>query len=285
MLIYLQPESFCGELSLRDRAKVLEGHLRRSSDGSMKLGDYVEWLEVAGLPLPSRQTLRLDIERYASWCDDIIYGKGKKILYVNSHARRDAIRYFLGEPWVDSPLKPKLSSSVCRCLLLAMNLKEEVEFQYAALPKEGHAPTYKVHRGVPVRTLPGSDAGYMAIWLKDGRVFTINLTRVLGRVSFTGQSTQSYQSRKTETPLILSVQSQSLQSVKRCADQFEGGMRKGNTIRFSLPESMALMTADIIDAWWRRTGEHIREANRTIDLSGEKTIILVEQTLIEPQET
>lgn len=277
MLIHLRPESFCGEVSLRDRAKVLEGRLRRSSDGSMKLGNYVEWLEEAELPLPSRQTLRLDIERYASWCDDIAYGEGKKILYVNSHARGDAIRYFLGEPWVDSPLKPKLSSSVCRCLLLAMHLKEEVEFQYAALPKEGNAPTYKVHRGVPVGTLPGSDSGYMDIWLKDGREFTINLARVQGRVSFTGQSTKSYQSRKTEIPLILNVQSQNLRSVERCTDQFEGGVRKGNTIRFSLPESMALMTADILDAWWRRTGANVREAGRILDLYGEKTIISVEQ--------
>ena len=141
MLIHCRPESFCGETSLRERAKVLERRLRRASDGSVKIREYGEWIEEMGLPVPSRQTLRLDIERYAAWCDDLIYGENKKSLIIDPHVREDAIRYFLGEPWVDSPLKPKLSSSVCRCLLLAMHLKEEVEFQYAALPQEGRAPT------------------------------------------------------------------------------------------------------------------------------------------------
>jgi len=276
MLIHLRPESFCGESSLQSRVTILERRLRYSSDNAVKIGEYGEWIEEAGLSIPSRQTLRLDLERYAAWCDDIVYGGGKKILMINSHVRRDAIRYFLGEPWLDSPLKPKLSSSICRCLLLAMVLKEEVVFPYTALPKEGRASTYKVHRGVPIRTLPGSDSGYMAIWQKDGRVFTINLARVQGHVSFTGQDTRSYQPQRTETQEVLSVQSENFQSVDRCADQFEGGVRKGNTILFSIPEAMTLMTADLLESWWRRTSASPREVERAFDISNEKTVFSIQ---------
>jgi hypothetical protein len=276
MLIHLRPESFCGESSLQNRVKVLERHLRSSSDGTIKIGEYGDWIEKAGLSVPSRQTLRLDLERYTAWCDDIVYGDGKKILMIDSHVRRDAIRYFLGEPWTDSPLKPKLSSSVCRCLLLAMVLQEEVEFPYMALPKEGRASTYKVHRGVPIRTLPGIDSGYMEIWQKDGRSFTINLARVQGRVSFTGQTTYSCTRTEATGQKILKVQSENLQDIERCADQFEGGVRKGNTILFSMPEAMTLMTADLLESWWRRTSTSPRQVERSFDVSDEKIIFSIQ---------
>ncbi len=251
---------------MRKRLEVLERGLRRASDGGMKLGDYAAWLKASGVVVPSRQTLRADLERYVQRCDDLVYGDRQKSLTLDVHARRDAIRYFLGEPWLASPLKPKLSSSVCRCFLLAMHFQEEVEFQYAALPQPGLAPTFKIHRGVPLRTLPGSDSGYMAIWLEQGLVMPINLTRVRGRVAFTGRDIGHYRPPPVDPEVILSVRSGNPQSLERCANQFDGNLEGGRELRFPMPASLALMTADLLEAWWRRTSATPRQTERTIEL-------------------
>ncbi|MHB1563729.1 MAG: hypothetical protein ACYCXP_06490 [Leptospirillum sp.] len=259
------------------RVKLLERRLRSSSDGTVKISEYGEWIEEAGLPVPTRQTLRLDLERYAAWCDDIAYGGGRKILAIDPHAGKDAIRHFLGEPWIDSPLKPKLSSSACRCFLLAMVLKKEVEFPYTALPREGSPPTYKIHRGVPIRTLPGSDSGYMAVWERSGQVFPINLARSQGRVSFTKQADiSSYKTPKIYAEqAILDVQSGDKQATERCLNQFDGGVRKENAILIPVPEIMAVMMADILESWWRRTTTMPRQVERTFSISGKTTTISI----------
>jgi len=251
---------------VRERLEVLERGLRRASDGEMKLGEYAAWLKASGLAVPSRQTLRADLERYVRHCDDLAYGDHQKTLALDVHAGRDAIRYFLGEPWLASPLKPKLSSSVCRCLLLALHLREEVEFQYAALPQPGLAPTFKTHRGVPLRTLPGSDSGYMAIWLEEGTVMPINLTRVRGRAAFTGRDIGHYRPLPSDPEVILSVRSGNPQSLERCAGQFDGSLEGGREVRFPMPASLALMSADLLEGWWRRTSAVPRRAERRIEL-------------------
>jgi hypothetical protein len=251
---------------MRERLEVLERGLRRASDGGMKLGEYAAWLKAAGLAVPSRQTLRSDLERYVRNCDDLGYGDHQKTLAIDVHAGRDAIRYFLGEPWLASPLKPRLSSSVCRCLLLARHLEEEVEFQYAALPQPGLAPTFKTHRGVPLRTLPGSDSGYMAIWLEQGTVMPINLARIRGRVAFTGRDIGHYQLPPADPEVILSVRCKNQQSLERCAGQFDGNIAGGQELHFAMPASLAIMSADLLEAWWRRTSAAPRQAERMIDL-------------------
>jgi hypothetical protein len=267
MIIHLHPTIFCCENSVRERLELLERGLRRASEGEIKLGDYAVWLEQAGFTVPSRQTLRLDLERYVQGCDDLVYGEQKKMVSIDVHAGRDAIRYFLGEPWLASPLQPRLSSAVCRCLLLAMHLEKEVEFSYTALPQPGLAPTFKIHRGVPLRMLPGSDSGYFAVGLEHGEVMHINLARVQGRVAFTGRSTAHYQTPPVDTEIVLRVQCPDLQAVERCAGQFYGGVKTGLELRFTLPYSLAVMTADLLDTWWRRTSASPRKAERCIDLS------------------
>jgi hypothetical protein len=266
MILHLSPSAFCYETQVRERLEVLERRLRRASEGGMKLGDYATWLRDAGLALPSRQTLRSDMERYAQHCDDLVYGDHQKSLRINVHIERDAICYFLGEPWLASPLKPKLSSAVCRCLLLAMHLREEVEFPYAALPQLGHAPTFKIHRGVPLRTLPGIDSGYMAVWLEQGALMHINLARIRGRVAFTGHDIGHYQPPPPNPDVILSVHCANQQSLERCAGQFAGGIYEGREIRFAMSASLAVMSADLLEAWWRRTHAALRQAERIFDL-------------------
>lgn len=275
MIIHLHPSTFCAEDSVRARLEILERGLRRTSNGEIKLGDYGRWLETAAIPVPSRQTLRQDMERYARYCDDLIYGEQhKKTLVMDVHARRDAIRYFLGEPWLASPLQPRLSSAVCRSLLLAMHLREEVEFSYAALPQRGLAPTFKLHRGVPLRTLPGSDSGYMAIWLEYGAVMHINLARVQGGVAFTDYDIGHYQPPFADPTVALNVNCSDLQAAARCADQFDGAVRNGLELRFTLPNSLAVMTADLLESWWRRTSGLQRQADRLLDLPSGQQIQL-----------
>jgi hypothetical protein len=266
LIIHLDPTAFRHEVKVRKRLEILERGLRRASDGDMRLGDYAAWLERAGLPVPSRQTLRLDVERYVQKCDDLIHGGGRKMLSIDVHATRDAVRYFLGEPWLASPLQPRLPSSVCRCLLLAMHLREEAEFQYAALPQAGVAPGFKIHRGVPLRTLPGSDSGYMAVWQEQGTVMHINLARVRGRAAFTGRDTGHYQPPPPDPDRVLRVQSGDAQALQRCMDQFAGGILTGGELRVVLPASLAVMSADFLEAWWRRTATAERKAARTLKL-------------------
>lgn len=276
MIIPIEPSAFCCEAQVRRRLEVLELRLRRASDGEMRLGDYADWLTEAGITVPSRQSLRADLERYVQSCDDLVYGDHKKSLTIDVHARRDAIRYFLGEPWLASPLQPRLSSSVCRCLLLAMHLKAEVEFQYIALPQAGLAPTFKTHRGVPLRTLPGSDSGYMAVWLEQGAVMHINLARVQGRVAFTAHDIGHYQPPSPDPEVVLSVHCANRHALERCAGQFDGRLEAGVAIRYAMPASLAVMSADLLEAWWRRTQTAERRAKRTLDLPGGPVTIQID---------
>ncbi len=275
MIIHLDSRIFAGEASVAKRLEALELRLRRMSDGGMRLGDYADWLEESRLPLPSRQTLRLDVERYAQSCDDLVYGEHRKALRIDEHAQRDAVRYFLGEPWLDSPLQPRLSSSACRCLLLAMHLGEEVEFSYEALPRPGLMAGFKIHRGIPLRTLPGSDSGYMAIRLEQGTVMPINLARVTGRVAMTGRSVSDYLPLPPDPEILLCMECPDEAGLRRGRWQFSEARATGQTLHFAMPASLATMSADMLEAWWRRTAMSPRLADRSIDLpNGRVTIQL-----------
>jgi hypothetical protein len=220
------------------------------------------------------------MERYALECDDLIYGEGQKSLRIDVHADLDAVRYFLGEPWLASPLRPRLASSVCRCLLLAMRLGKEAEFPYAALAQAGMAPGFKMHRGIPLRLLPGADSGYMAVWLESGQVMHINLARVRGRVSLAGRDGAAYAPPLPDPTRILRLQTGDEEAILRCLDQFATAQRAGGELRVALPESLATMTADMLEAWWRRTAAATRRAERQFELSGG----LVSITLQSPED-
>lgn len=269
------------EASVRQRLEILEQRLRVASDGGIKLADYGEWLEQSGQTVPSRRTLRLDMERYVSECDDLLYGEGLKSLRIDVHAFHDAVRYFLGEPWLSSPLRPRLASSVCRCLLLAMRQRREVEFPYAALAQMDTPPGFRIHRGVPLRLLPGADSGYMAIWLESGRVMPINLARVVGRVFFTGRGTETYIPPPSDPVRVLRVETGDAQSLRRCLDQFAGAERVDGGLCITLPASLATMTADLLEAWWRRTMPMERQAARLIEVGDTRVSIELASQLYE----
>lgn len=277
MIIIFDPHASRYEVTVRNRLEILERNLRKSSDGSIRLADYAGWLEEADQPLPGRRTLRLDLERYVRECDDLNYGEGQKTLRINVHAGRDAVRYFLGESWLTSPLRPKLSSSVCRCLLLSMYLRQEVEFPYAALAQTGIAPGFKVYRGIPLRTLPGADSGYMAVWLESGTVMHINLARVRGRVSFTGRGGETYQVPRQDPQRVLHIQSRDEQAMRRFLDQFTGAEWVNGELQIVSPESLTTMSADMIEAWWRRTAPVERHAERQWELPNGMVSITVDQ--------
>lgn len=183
------------------RIHCLEAHIRQASNGRYKIQDYLEWLEVAGLAIPSRQTLHDDVAFYASLCDDIDYGHGDKWLRINPDVDRDAVRWFLGAGWGALAVRPRLSSSTARCLLMAYEEHREVELLYAKLEQLGQgiaqAETWRV---IPHHVTPGLDSAYMSMWLHSGRLATFNLARIIGRVAQTGQSADRYAPVQDEAP-------------------------------------------------------------------------------------
>lgn len=175
------------------RLRCLERHIRRASDGRYKIQDYLEWLDADLLPIPSRQTLHDDVAFYAAVCDDVVYGNGDKWLRLNPAADRDAVRWFMGAGWETLPVRPRLSSSVARCLLLAQQEHREVQLLYAKLEQLGQgisqAETWRV---IPHHVAPGLDSAYMGMWLHSGRLATFNLARIIGRVAQTGEGSERY---------------------------------------------------------------------------------------------
>lgn len=175
------------------RLLCLEGHLRKSSEGRYKIQDYLEWIEMDGLVTPGRQALHDDFAYYSALCDDVEYGSGSHWLVINSSVADDALTWFLGAGWITAAIRPRLSSSICRCLLLAKEERQEVRFTYAKLNQLGRgvaeAETWRV---IPVSVLPGLDSAYMGMWLHSGKVAHFNLARVLGQVSRTTRDSSSY---------------------------------------------------------------------------------------------
>jgi len=237
---------------VRERLGCLEYHLRQASVGQWRLSDYVEWLEEAGLSVPAERTLQGDVHRYAALCDDVTYGRQ---ITLDAQATTDAVRWFLGAPWVDHPLAPKLYSSIVRCLLLAMQARQEVTFSYAPLPREDKAPTeIHWHTGIPWRMVPGFGDAHLLIWQKNGRLMPVNLVRIRGVVQWTGQDASRYRTPQTQpvgqvvvtvtNPLMLDRLRLHYPALKR---------RDAWTAVFPVPATDAVMVSDIIEDWIRRT--------------------------------
>lgn len=176
------------------RLLCLERHVRNKSDGRYKIQDYREWLEQDGITIPkSRQALHDDFSFYATFCDDIDYGSHSKWLRLNSSVDEDAVAWFMGTSWANSPVRPRLSSSVARCLLMGLKGQREVSFLYAKREQMGHgvarAETWRV---IPHHVVPGLDSAYMGMWLHSGKIATFNLARIVGRVNQTGEGNHAY---------------------------------------------------------------------------------------------
>ncbi|MCY0908739.1 MAG: hypothetical protein OWR62_10145 [Sulfobacillus thermotolerans] len=226
--------------------------MRRASAGQWRIGDYIEWLEEADLPVPAERTLQSDVHRYAALCDDVSYGR---TITLNDQATTDAVRWFLGAPWVDHPLAPPLYSSVVRCLLLAMQSQQEVLFSYAPMPREDKAPTETHwHTGIPWRMVPGFGAAHLFIWRKDGRLMPLNLVRIRGLVKWTGRDATGYAPPQfpkaghvvvtVSNPLMLDRLRLHYPALQR---------RDAQTAIFPVPATDAVMVSDMLEGWIRRT--------------------------------
>lgn len=250
MLLRLWPYALMPlEKSVRERLECLEARLRRSSQGQITIADYAEWLQDDRIPAVSRVTLHQDLRRYAQLFDDVEYGEGKKHLVVNPAAGEDARRWLMGYAWGDHPLRPRLSSSVARCLLLAQIARQEVRFTYRSVS----GASFRLWRGIPYGLIAGPDSAYIRLWMKDGRISHFDLARIHGVVEWTGASTSSYSCPRTDPPCRLTVTFTHSDLLSRLVNQFQGFDRvDAKTAVITLPRSLAVMTADVVEAWLRR---------------------------------
>ena len=250
MLLRLWPyRSMPLEHSVRERLECLEARLRRSSEGQATIADYAEWLHEDRIQGVSRVTLHHDFRRFAQLFDDVDYGNGRKILNVQPSAGDDARRWLMGYAWGDHPLKPRISSSVARCLLLAQLARQEVRFTYRSV----YGSSFRMWAGIPYGLIAGPDSAYLRLWLVDGRIVHFDLARIHGVVEWTGGKTSSYHYPTTDPPCTLTVFFENPDLLARLTHQFQGFTRVDlKTAALTLPHSMALMTADIVEAWLRR---------------------------------
>ena len=249
MLISLDPnppfDTPCAE-----RLQALERHLRRGSEGSISLRDYRFLLQEASMTIPrSSRTLQEDLRRYSAYCDDVKYGDNAKRLELDPLATRDAVVWLLGRPWLESPLKPRISSACLRCLLLAQLLHAEIQMQYRRLrpPREPWTPDRVV--GIPVRLIPGTDSGYVQLWMVDGRLANFNLARLEQFISFTEKPTDDYVPLSPQRQFEMVVETHDRQLLERLCWQFRG-LKKQNETRaiMRVEASLWVMTLEILEA-------------------------------------
>ncbi|OQW91250.1 MAG: hypothetical protein BWK78_05165 [Thiotrichaceae bacterium IS1] len=239
-----------------ERLFCLEKQLRRQSEKSITLKNYSEWLEDAGISMPSRRTLNEDLSRYTDYCDDVRYGEEtkSKTLSLDPRATRDAVAYLMGKAWLDSPLRPRLSSSCLRCFLLAIELRAEIDFPYSALRKPGEPWVPRIICGVPVRIIPGIDSGYVRLWLSWGGRMNINLARVSQGVRFTGKNALEYQPLQEEKKVKFMVESSDVYLLERLCKQFPSFVKEGHSqVMLEVDKSLEVMTRDILVAHLHRT--------------------------------
>ena len=270
---------------VRKRLECLEFHLRQSSQGSIRKQQYVKWLEDAGIDVPARSTLNLDLIRYRDMCDDIEYGDGKKKMTINQHATRDASRWFLGEPWTSAyedadinkksvvsshPLRPKLFSSVARCVLSAWVHRQEIELSYVAASSRS---IFRVHHGVPIGVLPGADSGYIRLWRPDGRVLFLAIERMSGLVQWTHASIEHYTPPHPshEETVEFHVNDESL--LRRCISQFPGlRPTSKNSAILTAPSDHILMIVDLVEGWIYRHSRTERSTERVVSIGDNLTL-------------
>jgi hypothetical protein len=238
-----------------ERLECLENKLRRKSDGKMTLKNYIKWLEEAEIVLPTRRTLTKDLRRYADFCDDVQYGGETKSLSLNPTATRDAVAWLLGHAWLDSPLRPKLSSSCVRSLLLAKELQEEVDFPYNPLRKPGEAWKPQLKRGIPLKFIPGADSSYMQLQVDWGGKSNLNLAHIRQSVKFTEDNTQEYAPLKEEQYTRITVESTDIFLIEGLQRQFSNFVIRegGHKATLQIEKSQALMARDMLKAYLERT--------------------------------
>lgn len=263
-----------------ERLIVLESQLRRRSEGTMALRDYVAWLEQAEVKLPaSRRTLHEDLRRYADFCDDVSYADGGKKLFVDTRPTRDATAWLMGQAWADSPLKPHLPSAMVRCLLLAMSERAELCFGYRKLREPGEPWGAEAHYCLPLRLIAGTDAAYMEVLGAQGGIYTLSISRISARLAMTDKTWCDYPPEPPRRGVRLRLQVSDKQVRERLSAQFSGLREKDKqTLEMALPESQLRMTLDLLAAYLARTRSAKRSPDKLPPLPG----VAFSYELIEP---
>lgn len=272
MLIRLDPHPPF-DIPCTKRLMALEAHLRRRSEGQISVREYRSLLQDLGIDVPrSARTLQEDLRRYAASCDDVIYGGNTKSLKLDPFASRDAVAWLLGRPWLDSPLKPYLSSACLRCLLLAQVSHAEIQMQYRRL-RQPHEPWVpEVVTGLPVRFIPGADSGYVQLYMVDGRLANFNLARVAQFISLTGQATDHYAPLSLPRQFEMVIKTRDVHILDRLCSQFHG-LRKQSAqcAVMHVEESLWVMTLELLEAHIHRTQQvaqrHLPQEPFTVQLN------------------
>lgn len=253
MLLQLLPYSPF-ETQRTERLIVLEQHLRRKAYGEFKLVNYIEWLEHTDIKCPNRRTLHEDLRRYADFCDDVIYGGTQKTFSLNIAATRDAIAWLMGQAWLTSPLKPRLSSACLRCLLMAQQLNQEVRIFYKRLRKPNEAWQPEIITAKVLQIIAGTDGGYIQVQQKkQPERININLLR-MQTVEFTGISGNTYPPEPSDPDKQVTIQDDDIYLLERLSAQYTGFQRVDkHHIQLTVPDSQALMMNDLLYAHLQRT--------------------------------
>lgn len=227
-----------------------------------------ELLFAAGVPEPGeyteRRALERDLDDYATLCDDFVPTRqitggrpvgGSSVGYaLDVGASRDAIRYFLGEPWLQTALQPRLSSAIARCFLLAMAERREVEFEYRRVPRAGESWVSHRLRGVPLHVVPGLDSAYFQLLGEQGR-FNVNLARVAYPVFWTDHALAAPPAEPLRQVKI-TLRFEQVEDARALVETFTGLRREDSrTASIVVPEALATMTADRLAAYLYRTRE------------------------------
>lgn len=247
-----------------NRLVCLEKHVRLSSETEWRLEDYEAWLQQEGIPLPQPKTLRSDLKIYANLCDDVSRPPYAKVFRLDPSQSQDAICYFLGQAWLQSPLQPRLSSSIARCFLFALRHKLEVTFNYRELDLSNVTSFnfIKDVRGIPINVIPGTDSAYMAVWFQDGSVRYFNLSRVVDKVAILKRVSPTdyvpYLKNEKKTTLSLVAHHPKAKIVlERISNQFKGLRLFPDKPQIDcfIPEQKHLMIANILESFIRRTSK------------------------------
>ncbi len=256
MLFQFSPEALTAPARSR-RIRCLERHIRQTSEGRYKVQDYLEWLDTDKIPIPSRQTLHDDMAFYSALCDDVDYGAGSKWLHVNPAIGRDVVRWFMGGGWETLIVRPRLSSSVARCLLMAQKEDREVQFLYSKLEQLGQgisrAETWRV---IPHHIVPGLDSAYLSMRLHSGRLATFNLARIIGRVTQTGQGGARYQPIQEEGIQSYRIDCPDSNIVTQLRAQYQGLTVLGShQLSTSVDPPTQHFLAEMLQGWILRTAK------------------------------
>jgi hypothetical protein len=254
MLLRLDPHPPF-DIPCTKRLMALEAHLRHCSEGQISVRKYRSLLHDQGLGVPrSARTLQEDLRRYAAYCDDVIYGGNTKSLKLDPFASRDAVAWLLGRPWLDSPLKPHLSSACLRCLLLAQVFHAEIQMQYRRL-RQPHEPWVpEVVTGIPIRFIPGADSGYVQLHMIDGRLANFNLARVEQFIRITEQPTDRYLPLSPPRQFEVVIETRDVHLLDRLCRQFHSLKKQSAQCAVMLvEESLWVMTLELLEAHIYRT--------------------------------